>query len=52
MESLISCKNQGEDVRLYSVRSDYIEKRRSYRLIQETNLEIIYITMDCEYDYL
>lgn len=52
MESLISCKNQGEDFRLYSVRSDYIGKRRSYRLIPETNLEIIYLTMECDYDYL
>ena len=32
-------------------RSDYIGKRRSYRLIPETNLEIIYLTMNCDYDY-
>ena len=52
MESLISCKNQGEDFQLYSVRSDYIGRRKSYRLIPETNLEIIFLTMECDYDYL
>lgn len=51
METLISYKNHGADLQLYSARSDYIGKRRSYRLIPETNLEIIYLTMNCDYDY-
>lgn len=51
METLISYKNHGADIQLYSARSDYIGKRRSYRLIPETNLEIIYLTMNCDYDY-
>lgn len=50
METLIGLRNAGEFY-LYAVQGRTISKRKSYRLIWETNLELIFLVQKCDYNY-
>lgn len=51
METLLDLRDSGEKFHIYAVRGKYICARRSYRLIKETNLELIFMTGKCDYNY-
>lgn len=51
LETLLSLRDAGESFRLYAVRAISVRERKSYRLIRETPLEIIFLELNCDYTY-
>lgn len=51
LETLIELRNSNEDFRIYALQGRPLHKRKSYRLVQETNLELISLCMQSDYDY-
>ena len=52
METLGRLKRSGEKLLLYSVHSCHVGQRRSYRLIPETGLEVLFLeNAVCDYIY-
>lgn len=51
LETLLSLRDAGESFRLYAVRSISVRERKSYRLIRETPIEIIFLELKCDYAY-
>ncbi len=51
LETLLSLRNKGERFRLYSVRSKLFVKRKTYRLIRETPVEMALLEGKCDYCY-
>lgn len=50
-EVLIELRRSGEIFHLYTFRHSYLSERRTYRLIRETPLEIIRLTLEADYRY-
>ena len=51
LETLLSLRDAGESFHLYAVRSISVRERKSYRLIRETPIEIIFLQLNCDYTY-
>lgn len=51
LETLLSLRNEGEHFQLYSVRSKLFVKRKTYRLIRETPVEMALLESKCDYCY-
>ena len=51
LETLLSLRDAGESFRLYAVRVISVKERKSYRLIRETPIEIIFLIQKCDYIY-
>ena len=51
LETLLSLRDAGEAFHLYAVRTISVRERKSYRLIRETPIEIIYLELQCDYIY-
>ncbi|RKI64551.1 hypothetical protein D7V91_16025 [bacterium 1xD42-67] len=51
LETLLELRSIGEDFTLYTINSRHIGRRKSYRLIWETDLELAWILAKCDYRY-
>ena len=51
LEELIELRKAGEDFRVYGVRSTYIGKRKTYRLVRETPIEMAFLAARADYTY-
>ena len=51
MEILLELRSAGTDFTLYAVSSRHVGRRRSYRLIWETDLELAWNLAKCDYRY-
>lgn len=51
LETLLDLRHAGEGFRLYALQGAPISYRRSYRLIRETNIELIFLTRECDYHF-
>lgn len=52
METLLDLRSSGEQFNLYAVKSKRISRRKSYRLIRETEIKLIWSINKCDYHYL
>ena len=51
METLLELRGKGADFLLYAINSRHFAKRKSYRLIPETDIEIAWNLSKCDYRY-
>ena len=51
METLLELRGKGADFLLYAINSRHFAKRKSYRLIPETDIEIAWDLSKCDYRY-
>lgn len=51
METLLELRSTGADFVLYAISSRYFARRKSYRLIPETDIEIAWNLSKCDYRY-
>lgn len=51
METLLDIRNTGADFALYAISSRRFARRKSYRLIPETNIEVAWDLSKCDYRY-
>lgn len=51
LETLLEERKQYGDFRVYVYQSRYFSKRRTYRLVKETPLEMLFMTAEADYHY-
>lgn len=51
LETLVELREAGENFRVYAVKSTYIGRRRTYRTIPETEIELAFLTSRADYCY-
>lgn len=51
MEILLDLRNAGASFALYAISSRHVGRRRSFRLIQETDIELAWNLAKCDYRY-
>lgn len=51
LETLLPIKTNGTRFNLYAVKSLLFSERKSYRLVPETNIEIAFLTRECDYSF-
>jgi len=51
LETLVELREAGEDFRVYAVKSTYFGKRRTYRAIPETGIEMAFLASRADYSY-
>lgn len=51
LETMVKLREAGEDFHVYAFKGGFISQRKSYRLIAETDMELIYLCMQADYDY-
>lgn len=51
LETLVELREQGESFHVYAVRSTYFGKRRTYRTIPETPVEMAFLPARADYSY-
>lgn len=51
LEELLKLREAGADLRVYGVRSTYIDKRKTYRIVRETPIEMAFLAARADYTY-
>lgn len=51
LETFLPLKSDGARFHLYSIKSCLFSERRSFRLIPETDIEISFMTRECDYSF-
>lgn len=51
LETLLPLKTDGAKFHLYCMKSCFFSERRSFRLVPETNVEIAFLTRECDYTF-